>query len=191
MTPPDRGDPSDPPGPAQACDRPGPGLPRLRTVRLTLVPLSLAEAAAVLDGTWPGERGAGWPQPETFAALGAVLARDAAPTYCWLVRVRGTGAAEPAIGELGLKGAPSPAGEAEIGYSLARPWRGKGLGGEAVAALVGWAEQRPDLRRLRAEVHPDNLPSRRLLEALGFRLEEITDGQLWFARSVTGRPARA
>ncbi len=118
--------------------------------------------------------------------LGAALARGEEPTYTWLVRLRDPDDADPAIGALGLKSAPGPTRRAEIGYSLAPPWRGRGLGREAVAALVGWAEARPDLALLGAEVDADNLPSRRLLEALGFELVSVVGARLWFERATPG-----
>lgn len=170
---------------------PHPQLPSLPTARLTLVPVSLAEAAEVLDGAAPFSCATGWPHPGTLAAFNAALARGEEPTYTWRARLGGPGDDGPTLGDLGLKGAPGPDGVAEIGYGLAAPWRGQGLGTEAVTALLGWAEREPTLAVLRAEVDADNLASRRLLEALDFHLEEVSAGQLWFARNVAGETARA
>lgn len=60
---------------------------------------------------------------------------------------------------------------AELGYVLGREHWGQGLMAEALAALIGWAFGGLKLRRLEAEVNPDNLASVRLLQQLGFTQE--------------------
>lgn len=60
---------------------------------------------------------------------------------------------------------------AEIGYSFAPAWQGRGLATEAATALVDWLFDRYGLRRLEASLDPANLPSARLLERLGFLYE--------------------
>jgi len=62
---------------------------------------------------------------------------------------------------------------AEIGYSFAPAWQGRGLATEAVGALIGWLFERHGFRRLEAYLHPDNVPSARLLERLGFLHEGV------------------
>lgn len=62
---------------------------------------------------------------------------------------------------------------AEIGYSFTPSAQGQGLATEAVTALVDWLFERYGLRRLEAYLHPDNLPSARLLERLGFLHEGV------------------
>jgi len=59
----------------------------------------------------------------------------------------------------------------EIGYLLARAhWR-QGLMREALAAVLGYCFGAFDVHRVEATVEPDNLPSRHLLESLGFVCE--------------------
>lgn len=60
----------------------------------------------------------------------------------------------------------------ELGYILARDHWGNGFAAEAVAAVVDriFAEGQ---RRVFADTDPENLPSRRLLERLGFTLEGV------------------
>lgn len=62
---------------------------------------------------------------------------------------------------------------AELGYWIARPHWGKGLGGEALARVVRYATEEctPRFTRLSARVAPDNTPSRRMLERLGFTVK--------------------
>jgi ribosomal-protein-alanine N-acetyltransferase len=62
---------------------------------------------------------------------------------------------------------------AEIGYDLARPLWGRGLGTEAVGALVRFGFERLGLNRIEAQTIVDNLASVRLLERLGFRREGV------------------
>jgi RimJ/RimL family protein N-acetyltransferase len=71
-------------------------------------------------------------------------------------------------GECGTKTAPDGNGVVEIGYGLAAPSRGNGLGTAAVAALVEALAARGDVQAVDAEVHVGNDPSWRLLERLGF-----------------------
>ncbi len=70
-------------------------------------------------------------------------------------------------------------GDAEISYAIVPAYRGMGYGGEAVAALVGWVRAQPGVRRVVAEVDASNLPSRRLLQRLGF--VDGGSGTIWSA----------
>jgi [ribosomal protein S5]-alanine N-acetyltransferase len=60
---------------------------------------------------------------------------------------------------------------AELGYVLGRQHWGRGLMREALGALLDHAFGTLALRRIEAEVNPDNLASNRLAAALGFTLE--------------------
>lgn len=59
-------------------------------------------------------------------------------------------------------------GTGELGYWLARPQWGRGLGREAMHALVRHVLGHPALRRLVAVTDPENLRSQRVLIDLGF-----------------------
>ena len=59
----------------------------------------------------------------------------------------------------------------EIGYLLTRAHWGQGLMREALSALLDHFFRAFDVHRVEATVEPDNLPSRRLLEGLGFACE--------------------
>lgn len=69
---------------------------------------------------------------------------------------------------VGFKGWPHE-GKVQIGYSVAREFRGQGLATEAVGALCGWAFRQGALC-IGADVAPENLASRRVLEKCGFVL---------------------
>ncbi len=59
---------------------------------------------------------------------------------------------------------------AEVGYDLMPCFQGRGYMAEALAAVLGYGFGTLALRRVEARTHPDNAPSRRLLERLGFGL---------------------
>lgn len=60
---------------------------------------------------------------------------------------------------------------AEVGITLAPAHQGRGIGREALGALVTWLLDEHDLHRVYAHADDRNLAVHRLLEALGFRLE--------------------
>lgn len=62
-------------------------------------------------------------------------------------------------------------GRAEIGYALGHAYWGKGYMNEALGALLSYAFEVMDLRRLEADVDPRNTASIRTLERLGFQRE--------------------
>jgi ribosomal-protein-alanine N-acetyltransferase len=59
----------------------------------------------------------------------------------------------------------------EIGYILAKAQRGRGLMGEALQAQLTYCFDQLGVHRVEAMIHPDNTPSLRLAERLGFRPE--------------------
>lgn len=151
----------------------------IETARLLLEPVTPLLARAVVEGRPTGlPHGAGWPTPDTPAALSMEVDQEpGAPPGAWLVVWRETG---EVIGDLGWKGGPDDEGCAEIGYGLGAPWRGRGIGTEAVGALVRWALAQPGCSSLTAEVLEDNAASRRLLERLGFALDRRVPPHVWY-----------
>lgn len=81
------------------------------------------------------------------------------------------------IGSCGLSRWREEQAEAEIGYELAPEWQGHGLMQEALTAVLDFGFDRMQLRRVEANVMPENEPSRRLLRRLGFREQELRKGQ--------------
>ena len=57
------------------------------------------------------------------------------------------------------------------GYELHVDAQGKGLMREALRAAYSWGFSEMGLNRIEAQVHPENTPSLRLIEAMGFRRE--------------------
>lgn len=68
--------------------------------------------------------------------------------------------------------------QAEVGFTLAADRQGRGYGGEAVRAVLGDLFER-GLHRVSAECDARNLPSARLLERVGFRLEGRRPAYTW------------
>ena len=128
--------------------------------------------------------GHGWPHADTHDALvGAAVDPDPAAPGTWLVVVDGR-----VVGECGWRGRPDGDGVVEIGYGLAPPSRGQGLGTEAVAVLAAWTEVQPDVRLLAAQVLVGNEPSLRLLARLGFVEHGSAPPHLRLVRPAPGRP---
>lgn len=157
---------------------PGP----ISTARLLLRPLTIDDVAAVLpfrshpeatryiahEPLGPGEN------RDRILQLTAAAAASSADWFNigWAIELRSTGEVvgesrtwttvePPAPGRL-------PAGWAGLGYILHPDEQGRGLGREAVGGLVHWLFAERDIQTVVAGVYEPNIPSRRLLEGLGF-----------------------
>jgi RimJ/RimL family protein N-acetyltransferase len=93
----------------------------------------------------------------------------------WGVVERSSGAL---IGDAGLY--RTPAGEVELGYTLAAPWWGRGYATEAAAAWLATAFETLGIAEVIALAEPANVASLRVLEKVGMRRA----GE----RSAFGRP---
>jgi RimJ/RimL family protein N-acetyltransferase len=65
----------------------------------------------------------------------------------------------------------------EVGWRLAGPWRGHGLATEAGAAALEFGFTLGGLDRIVSIYEPENVPSGRVMERLGFTLHLTTTGQ--------------
>lgn len=83
----------------------------------------------------------------------------------WLLVVAAT---RSPIGWVSLRVGEPGRRAAEIGYSIIAAQRGFGYATEAVRTLLSHALATSDLQRIEACCVPGNVPSRRLLERLGF-----------------------
>lgn len=63
---------------------------------------------------------------------------------------------------------------AEIGFTFATEHQGHGYAREAAGALLTALFERPEVVRVTAELDPPNIPSQRVLEAIGLRFEALT-----------------
>ena len=76
----------------------------------------------------------------------------------------------------------STPGAAEVGYEVYPAYRGRGFAREAGQALIDWACREHGVSHFISGVAPENLPSLRVDEKLGFApTGELVDGELIFA----------
>jgi [ribosomal protein S5]-alanine N-acetyltransferase len=79
---------------------------------------------------------------------------------------------------------------ADIAYVLGRAFWGRGLAIGAVDAMLDFLRVELHVRTARASVDSRNLPSVRLLERLGFRIEDATDpSSVWLNKSLLSERA--
>jgi RimJ/RimL family protein N-acetyltransferase len=102
--------------------------------------------------------------------------------YRWLTGVRAEFAIRDAAtdafaGDIGLFH-PDPTGQAMIGYSLKREWRGHGYASRAARLVATWAFEHAGLIRVVAGTAPDNVASQRTLEKAGFQREGFEPARL-------------
>ncbi len=71
------------------------------------------------------------------------------------------------IGDGGFMGAPSAAGEIDIGYNIIESKRNLGYGYEAAKALIDWAFSKEGVKVVKADCLKDNVPSINLLKKVG------------------------
>ena len=110
---------------------------------------------------WPGDALGSYPRLLTDVGEAA----DAVVDLRYVAIERETGYA---VAELGAKRPVEADGSVEIGYGVNESEWGRGLGTEAVGALVDHALSREDIARVLAHTTPDNIASQRVLENTGF-----------------------
>ena len=144
----------------------------LTSARVRLDPITARQARAMLLGRpepdLPWEEG--FPLPSVRGALERIVTADGTghdlqPYFAYVIVRLADGMA---VGDAGFHGPPGEDGEVEIGYALVPAARGNGLAAEATGLLVEWARSQPGVHSVAARVDPSNVPSRRLLERLGF-----------------------
>jgi RimJ/RimL family protein N-acetyltransferase len=137
--------------------------------RVVLEPVTRAQVERFLAGDFSAVRpGEGWPVDESVPGSPPwrlSLQRDIEVN--WLVTLDGV-----VIGDCFTHGGADEAGDIEIGYALAEPYRGQGYGTELVARLSGWLLEHEGIERVVARnIVAGNVGSRRVLERAGFELE--------------------
>jgi RimJ/RimL family protein N-acetyltransferase len=107
------------------------------------------------------------PWPYSMADAEAFVMRERQPHAPGGLIFLRTQSAPRLVGAIGM--GPSPDGEMELGYWIARPYWGRGIATEAGAALIANARDSLRLPRLVAGHFIDNPASGRVLQKLGFR----------------------
>lgn len=106
-------------------------------------------------------------------------------TYFLLVRAED----RQAVGVCGFKGAPTLLGAVELGYAMEESARNHGYMTEAVRALIRWAFQHENCRRVTAETLKENYASQRVLQKAGLELERSSDTMLYWKIDKNDRAA--
>ncbi len=87
------------------------------------------------------------------------------------------------VGDVGLSPAEGEPGVIKIGYTMDPAFQGRGYATEAVEALIAYAFETLEAEVVRAYASAENLPSIRVAEKAGLRLEEsferTYDGETW------------
>jgi ribosomal-protein-alanine N-acetyltransferase len=88
--------------------------------------------------------------------------------YSWLIFRKDNGECIGSVG-LGIKDATTIGG----GYVLARTAWNQGFATEAWGALFEWAKSQPNVQRIEADHHPDNVGSGNVLRKVGLTCEGL------------------
>ena len=151
-------------------------IPSLETERLRLRAHRLDDFPAICD-MWQDPRVtkyiSGKPRPEEECWLKFLRAAGfwvhLGYGY-WIIEAKATGAV---VGEVGFGDfkrdiTPSIRGEPEIGWALAAPFHGRGIASEAGQAAVEWGDKQNFAAPMACIIGPQNAPSIRVAEKLGF-----------------------
>jgi RimJ/RimL family protein N-acetyltransferase len=149
--------------------------------RLQLVPLTLADAAALVNGHQPEtvRWAEGYPTDGTLVAAGFVVTAEAegralGPWGTYQIVRSSDGVV---IGDCGFLGPPDHHGWVHVGYGVVEGERHQGYATEALTALIAWAKDRPEATRVLADTACTNLASIRVMEGAGMR-RAGSDGDL-------------
>jgi len=118
---------------------------------------------------------------QMVAARPTQLSAGSTGRFEWLVQFANSSAS---LGWVSLRISDRKETAGEIGYSILREHRGKGVATEAVRALLMQAFDIAGVTRVQAFCVPANEPSRRLLKRLNFH----ADGILPHGATISGRP---
>lgn len=119
--------------------------------------------------------------PEWFAAKELIEMRyqqiDRNPNYQpWSLRAIVLREQGRMIGHIGFHTPPGPdylqpyaENGIEFGFTIYHDFRRNGYAGEAAAALMGWAHEQHGISEFILTIRPDNVPSLKIAERLGFK----------------------
>jgi [ribosomal protein S5]-alanine N-acetyltransferase len=152
----------------------------IETARLVLRPFPVAFARAVVAGDVTGfDVAVGYPHRDTSDVARSVIEQsESSPCGTWIITTRSDGVM---VGDCGWFLAAGTEDAVEVGCGVAETARHQGFATEAVAALVRRLS-RLGVARIVATTDNDNHASARVLEKLGFRPCESSDGQRRYER---------
>lgn len=156
----------------------------LRTRRLLLRPAGPADAGAIYayrsDPVVSRYQG----RPKNLAAARRTARRNAALKPCtpgtWYQLAVTRKAGGELIGDICVHFTGER--QAEIGYTLAPAWQGRGYAAEGVRAVLRWIFDGLGLHRVSASADPRNKSSLRLMRRVGMRREGYFRKSFWTGR---------
>ncbi|GKT17774.1 GNAT family N-acetyltransferase [Acidovorax sp. SUPP2522] len=98
------------------------------------------------------------------------LTQRPVPGFCWAIERKD---APGMIGQCNFTQCDAATLSAALGYELAAPYQGLGFMNEAIGRVLNWCFLHLQLMRISATVHPDNLPSIRMLQRWMFQREGL------------------
>lgn len=148
----------------------------IRTARLRLVPVTFENALSLWRLLQQPDLRAYQDLPAVGAAIfsemvakrPALLAPEATGRFEWIIQLSG---ARLPVGWVSLRIADRDPNSGEIGYSILREYRRRGIATEAVRVLISEAFACAKLARVYAYCVPENQASRAVLERVGFQFE--------------------
>jgi [ribosomal protein S5]-alanine N-acetyltransferase len=171
-------------------------VPPIRTARVELVsmsmPFMLLLLARDLDGA-ASEIGASVPvdlpdQLDNFLQF-RIADLEVDPTaQPWLGRaivITEPDGTRRIVGSAGFHAPPDTGGRVEVGYRVEPAYRRQGIATEVVRALFDWAAREHGVRKFRASVSPNNVPSLAIIRGFGFhqtgvQIDDIDGEELVF-----------
>jgi RimJ/RimL family protein N-acetyltransferase len=151
--------------------------PDLRTARLRLRPLNIADSEAYFDifsdaetlQYWSGEPISERDEAETLVRQDIEFSNEG-KCVVWAVALPDS---NRLIGKFILFQFSEQNRRAEVGYILDRRQWGQGYMSEAMACVLDYAFNELNLHRLEADTDPENVASLALLEKFGFKREGL------------------
>lgn len=88
------------------------------------------------------------------------------------------------VADLCFYGEPNKKGEVEIGYGTYPQYQAKGYMTEAVGIMVRWAEDREEVKVIKARNEKENEASAKVLERNNFKIVAETEDLFYWERAV-------
>jgi RimJ/RimL family protein N-acetyltransferase len=113
----------------------------------------------------------------------------------WLLRAMVRRDGDAVVGIINFHGPPDGRNRAELGYTVFETYRRQGHASEAAVAIMRWARTERGVETFVVSISPENQPSLRLAEKLGFVRTgshiDDEDGEEWeFELTAKDLPAR-
>lgn len=157
---------------------------RLTTERLLLMPINIGHAEAMYRYRSDSvtNRYQGW-IPKDVEDVRSFITNRTSPQLnvngTWFQFVVSLKASGEIIGDIGLHFLGSSNEQVELGCTIGREHQGKGYATEALNEVISYLFDSLDKHRLTASIDPANIPSIRLFERLGFRIDDhLKDSRL-------------